>query len=169
VEGRGWVERHRKAVVYACAVALAAGALSVTLYAVRSTSAPRSTMGTTAGAAIPASAIAQLSSVASYLARSCGDARPASIAAVWNHAPPQHTTPAGYVPLSPRPVYLVELVGKFTLCRASVPAAQSPTGRYLVLTIDPVTFQVSYLTLSDHPPTWALARYGPVANLTNHS
>lgn len=164
---RTW--RHRKAVVYASAVGIAAAALSVTLNALPSTA------GVTAGSPIPASAIPRLSSDAWQLARSAGDARPASITAVTiNYARAlQDATPGDYIPSSLRSpsrlVYLEVLVGKFTLYAASVPpGAQVPTGRYLAVTIDPVTFRIMDLGLSNHAPPVPLGRYGPVSNLTQH-
>lgn len=160
-----WTSRHRKAVIYASAIGIAGAALSVTLTALPSTA------GVTAGAPIPASAIPQLSSGAWRLARLSHDARPASITAVTvNYARAlQDATPGDHIPRSMRSpsrlVYLVVLVGKFTL-NAPVPrGAHLPTGRYLAVTVDPTTFRIMDLGLSNHAPPVPLGRYGPVSNL----
>jgi hypothetical protein len=157
--------RRRSAVMYASAVGIAAAALSAALTALPSTA------GVTAGSPIPASAIPRLSSSAWRLATLSHDARPASITAVSvNYAPAlQDATPGDYVPSSLRSprrlVYLVVLVGKFTL-NAPVPrGAHLPTGRYLAVTVDPVTFRIMDLGLSNHAPPVPLGHYGPVSNL----
>ena len=44
--------------------------------------------------------------------------------------------------------------------------ARPPTGRYLAVTVNPSTFQVMDLGISNQAPPVALKSYGPVLNLT---
>jgi hypothetical protein len=156
--------RRRRAVVCASGAGIATAALSVTLTAVPSTA------GVTAGSPIPASALPQLSVAAARLARFGGDARPASIMAVITTRAIglQEATPGDTVPGSANQlVYLVVMVGRFTLDGSVPRGAHLPTGRYLAVTVDPTTFQIMDLGLCEHAPPVALGRYGPVSNLTN--
>lgn len=64
-------------------------------------------------------------------------------------------------------MYLVILTGSFKYAEASVPpGARLPTGHYLVVTINPSTFQVMDLSIGNHRPPIPLGKYGPVSDLT---
>jgi hypothetical protein len=103
------------------------------------------------------------------LARHSGDANPASIWAVSTTRAKalRAATPGDMVPGSAsQPAYLVVITGKFKLVDAPVPpGARLPTGRYLAVTVNPATFQVMDLGLSNHNPSVPLRSYGPVSNL----
>lgn len=121
------------------------------------------------GGAIPASAIPALRTNMFLLARRNGDTHPASIRAVFTTQDKalRAATPGDLIPGSAdRPVYLVVMTGNFTDTLASVPpGARIPTGRYLAVTINPVTFQVMDLGLGNHKPPVPLRGYGPVSDL----
>jgi hypothetical protein len=56
--------------------------------------------------------------------------------------------------------------GTFTLGTAPVPpGAHAPTGDYLAITFDPVTFHVMDLGLSNNAPAIPLPSLGPVTTL----
>jgi hypothetical protein len=126
-----------------------------------------------AGSPIAASAIPRLSAVALRLARFGGDARPASImavAATYARALRDATPGDTVAGAASQPVYLVVMVGKFTLDAPAPRGAHLPNGRYLAVTVNPTTFQIMDLSVNDHAPPVPLRSYGPVSNLlTNKS
>jgi hypothetical protein len=64
-------------------------------------------------------------------------------------------------------VYLVVMEGRFTLNNAPrPPRAHAPSGHYLAVTFNPVTFQVMDLGLSNQAPPASLGSLGLVSNLT---
>jgi hypothetical protein len=78
------------------------------------------------------------------------------------------TVMSGTIPGSDRQnVYLVVMKGNFTLSRAPrPPRAKAPSGHYLAITFDAVTFQRLDLGLRDQAPSVSLQSIGPVSNLT---
>ena len=122
-----------------------------------------------ANSGIPASATPALRTAMLRLARHNGDANPASISAVSTtrgKALPA-ATPGDMIPGSAsQPAYLVVITGKFKLDDAPVPpGARIPTGRYLAVTVNPATFQVMDLGLSNHQLPVPLGSFGPVSDL----
>jgi hypothetical protein len=105
------------------------------------------------------------------LARWNGDARPASVRAVFTTRAKalRAATPGDLVPGSAGvPVYLVVMTGNFTDTHASVPpGAKIPTGRYLTVTINPATGEVMDLSIGNHKPAVPLGSYGSVSVLTS--
>jgi hypothetical protein len=156
------ISRHRGIATGVAAACVAAAALSVSL-----TSA--SPAGATAGSVVPASAITQLTSTALAVARQNGDAGPVSAEAVTTtHAKAlREATPGDTVPpAGAQTVYLVVMKGRFT-ANFPVPAGtRKPTGTYLSITLNPTTFQLMDLGLSDHAPPLSLGSFGPVSMLT---
>jgi hypothetical protein len=152
--------RRRTAVYVAAAGMAVAVSASLTALSFASTATPR----------IPASAIPELSTAMLQLAQQSGDGNPSSITAVSTTRAEalQDATPGDMVPGSAgQPAYLVVITGNFKLDNAPVPrGAHLPTGRYLAVTVNPATFQVMDLGLSNHKPTIPLRSYGQVSNLT---
>lgn len=124
------------------------------------------TSARTVGSPVPSAAIPRLRAMTLALARLDGDRGPRSIAAVvtTRGAALRVATPGDTISYGgSRPVYLVLMVGKFTLTDVPVPpGAHSPTGRYLALTINSKTFKVMDIGLRDRPPPIPLSSYGPV-------
>jgi hypothetical protein len=154
-----WALRPRRMVVYVAAagIAVAVSAL-ITLPSANA-----------ASPGIPASVTPALRTAMLQLARHSGDANPASIRAVATTRAKalRAATPGDMVPGSARqPAYLVVITGKFKLDDAPVPpGARIPTGRYLAVTINPSTFRVMDLGLSNRNLPVPLRSYGPVSNL----
>jgi hypothetical protein len=151
--------RRRTAVCVAAAGMAAAASLAAFSFASAATATPR----------IPASAIPALSTAMLQLARQSGDGNPSSISAVSTTRAEalRDATPGDMVPGSAgQPAYLVVITGNFKLDNAPVPrGAHLPTGRYLAVTVNPATFQVMDLGLSNHKPPVPLRSYGQVSNL----
>ena len=151
--------RRRRTAVYVAAAGIAVAVSALT--ALPSASAVNS--------GIPASATPALRTAMLRLAQHSGDANPTSIRAVSTTRAKalQAATPGDMVPGSAsQPAYLVVITGKFKLDNAPVPpGAPLPTGRYLAVTVNPATFQVMDLGLSNHQPPVPLRSYGPVSNL----
>jgi hypothetical protein len=156
--------RQRRTALYASAavIALAAVIIMTTL---------PSSATVTPGPAIPASAVPALRTDMLRLARWNGDARPASVRAVFTTRAKalRAATPGDLVPGSAGvPVYLVVMTGNFTDTHASVPpGAKIPTGRYLTVTINPATGEVMDLSIGNHKPAVPLGSYGSVSVLTS--
>lgn len=152
--------RRRRTAVYVTAATGIAVAVSA-LTALPSASA--------ANSRIPASATPALRAAMLQLARNSGDANPTSLRAVSTTRAKalRAATPGDMVPGSAsQPAYLVVMTGKFTLTSAPVPpGAHLPTGRYLAVTVNPATFRVMDLGLSNHTPPVPLRSYGLVSNL----
>ena len=65
--------------------------------------------------------------------------------------------------------YLILMTGNFTSPRGHSPAGgRTPTGRYLMVLIEPSTFRVTDRGLGDNPPPIALETFGPVSDLTGY-
>jgi hypothetical protein len=158
------VMRRRRVAISAslAGAALVAGVVAAT--------ALPSSASSTAGAPIPAAAVAELRAVVLRTAKLSGDAHPISITAVSTTRAKAllDATPGDIVPGSAdQSAYLVVMKGEFKLMFASVPpGARLPTGRYLKLTVNPSTFKVMDLGLSKQAPPIAMRKYGPVSDLT---
>lgn len=152
---------RRRTAVYVAAAGMAVAVAVSTLTALSFASA--------ATPGIPASAIPALSTAMLRLARQSGDGNPTSIRAVstTREEALRDATPGDMVPGSAgQPAYLVVIIGKFKLDNAPVPrGAHPPTGRYLAVTVNPATFRIMDLGLSNHKPTMPLRTYGQVSNL----
>jgi len=146
--------------------AAVAGALLAIALSVVTLSAGSSGASVTPGAAIPAAAVPAMRTNMLELSRYMGDAHPTSVDAVLaNRARALlAVSPDDKVPGSAgQTVYLIVLVGHFTDDNASVPSgAKIPTGRYLAVTINPATWAVEDLSLSNRAPTVSLGSYGPM-------
>jgi hypothetical protein len=157
--------RQRRTVLYASIVGIAivvgvaAPALAALPSQGKATSSP----------AIPATAIPALRTNMLKLARFNDDARPTAITTVLTTRAKglQDATPGDLVPGSAgQKVYLVVIKGNFKDTHAAVPyGARIPTGKYLVVTIDPATLEVMDLGIGNNAPPVPLARYGPVSDL----
>ncbi len=123
-----------------------------------------------AGSPVPASAVPQLTMIASRAAKADGDPAPSQVTAVLTtHAKAlTSATPGDFVPGSGGVrVFLVTMRGHFVAYDASVPpGAAAPAGRYLSLVVDAKTFQVLDLGLGPKPPPVPPASLGPVTYLT---
>lgn len=149
--------------------AVYASAAGIVVAAVSALTALPSGASATAGSVIPASAIPALSTHMLRLAQHSGDAHPASIRAVVTTRSKalRAATPGDTIPGSARqPAYLVLMTGKFKVSAPVPRGARLPTGRYLAVTVNPATFQVMDLGLSNHAPPIPLRSYGPVSKLT---
>jgi hypothetical protein len=155
------VLRQRKMALYASAGIAVAAVAALTILPSGASVTPDS---------IPASAIPALRTNMLRLAQHSGDARPASIRAVFTTQDKalRTATPGDTVPGSAsRAVYLVVMTGNFKV-DAPVPyGARLPTGRYLIVTINPSTFQVMDLGVGNRRPAVSLRTYGQVSDLTN--
>lgn len=151
--------RRRRTAVYVVAAGMAVAVSALTALSFASAATPR----------IPASAIPALSTAMLRLARQSGDGNPSSIRAVSTTRAEalRDATPGDMVPGSAsQPAYLVVITGRFKLDNAPVPrGAHPPTGRYLAVTVNPATFRIMDLGLSNHKPTMPLRSYGQVSNL----
>lgn len=161
--GKWWrTLRQRRTAVFALAIGIAVAAVSTALTALPSGA------SATAGSAVPASAIPALRSHMLRLARLSDDAHPASIRAVVTTRAKamRAATPGDTIPgVAHQAAYLVVMKGTFKVDAPVPRGAHLPTGRYLAVTVDPATFQVMDLGLSNHPPPVPLRSYGPVSNL----
>jgi AcrR family transcriptional regulator len=123
-----------------------------------------------AGVPVPASAIAQLTVLASRAAQANGDGSPQWMTVVRTTRAKALTsaTPGDLVPGADGVrVYLVTMRGHFTAYGSSVPpGAALPTGEYLSIVVDARTFQVLDFGLSPTPPRIPPASLGPVTYLT---
>jgi len=125
----------------------------------------------TAGAPVPAAAIARLTAMARHAAAINGDPAPAWITAVLTTRAKALTsaTPGDYIPGSGRvTVFLITMCGHFTATGAPrPPGAKAPSGRYLSLVIDATTFQGLDFGIGPKPPPVPPATLGPVTHLTS--
>lgn len=153
-----WLSGHRKALVIITAAAL--GSVPLAASAASRTQSP----------GIPAAAVRQLTASALSVATSGGDAKPEWVKAVTTTREKalRVATPGDLVPgAASQTVYLVVMEGQFTLNSAPrPPRAHAPTGHYLAVTFNPVTFQVMDLGLSNQAPPASLGSLGLVSNLT---
>ncbi len=144
----------------ACALAVLAG------LAWGRAGSPRVAASSAAASPVPASAMAQLTEVASRAAAANGDASPEwTTAVLTTHAKAlTSATPGNLVPgAGGVSVYLVTMRGHFIAYGSSPPAgAALPVGEYLSLVVDARTFRVLDVGLSPTPPPVAPARLGPV-------
>jgi hypothetical protein len=159
----GWLSRHRRVLVSVAAVGIAATLVSLPLAG--SSAASR----TASPAAIPAAAARQLGTMTQRWATTSGDAKPLSTEAVTTTrdkglrlATPGDTFPGS----AQQTVYLVVMKGNFTLTDVPIPPhGRAPTGHYLTFTVDPATFQVMDMGISNHAPPGSLGSLGPVSTL----
>jgi hypothetical protein len=151
--------RRRRIAVYVTAAGTLAAVSALTALPSASAATPR----------IPASATPALRTAMLRLARQSGDANPTAIRAVSTTRAEalRDATPGDMVPGSAgQPAYLVVITGKFKLHDIPLPrGARTPTGRYLAVTVNPATFHVMDLGLSNHKPTEPLRNYGQVSTL----
>jgi hypothetical protein len=138
--------RWRRMAVYVTAAGTAVAISALTALSSASAATPR----------IPASVTPALRTTMLRLARQGGDAYPTTIRAVSTTRAEalRDATPGDMVPGSAsQPAYLVVITGKFKLNDAPRPqGAQTPTGHYLAVTVNPATLHVMDLGLSNHKP-----------------
>jgi hypothetical protein len=157
-----WVSRRRSALISLSAACVAAALLSLPLAA-------SSAASEAASSPIPAQAVQRLTSVIGQMAKMSGDAKPAWVEAAMTTRGKalQVATPGDRIPGSGGQVlYLVAMKGNFTLNEVPTPPkAHAPAGHYLTLTLNPATFQIVDLGLTDRSPAAALRSLGPVSTL----
>jgi len=121
------------------------------------------------GSPVPASAIPRLAAIAASAAKANGDATPSQVTAVLTTRAKALTsaTPGDFVPGSAGVrVFLLTMRGHFIATGVSrPPGSKAPTGRYLSLVVNAVTFQMTDFGLSPKPPPVSPASLGPVTYL----
>ena len=122
------------------------------------------------GGVIPASAIAQLTSIAAQQAAINGDASPTSVLAVeaTHAAALTVATPGDVLPQSAasEAVYLITMTGSFIGNGFSTaPGSPAPMGSYLSVVVDSGTFWVTDEGLSQSAPPVSPSSLGPTTTL----
>jgi hypothetical protein len=144
----------------ACVVALVSGLLAT------GSAGPAGAMGRP----VPASAIGQLTKIASRAARLNGDAHPAwvTVVATTHALALTSATPGDFVPGTEGVrVYLLTMQGHFTDNAASGPSgSKAPTGSYLSIVLNAGNFYGMDFGLSNTPPPVAPDSLGPVTYLS---